>query len=75
MLTDNGYQITLDSDEVSPLDQNSMTDRLVFQKDNKEIKIAQVDWIADYFVYIVLKNGTKVFDIDISKIDLTKQLN
>lgn len=72
LLTDNCYQLTLDSDEVSPFDQNSMTDKLVFKNGNKKIEIAQVDWRDDYFIYEVLKNNTKVFDIDISKIDLDK---
>lgn len=72
LLTKNGYQLTLDSDEVSPFDQNSLTDKLVFQKDNKKIEIAQVDWRDDYFIYKVLINDTKVFNIDISKIDLDK---
>ncbi len=72
LLSDNGYQLTLDSDEVSPFDQNSITDKLVFQKENTKIEIAQVDWRDDYFIYKVLKNDTKIFDIDISKIDLDK---
>ena len=72
LLKDNGYQLILDSDEVSPFDQNSMTDKLVFQKASKKIEIAQVDWRDDYFIYKILKNDINVFDIDISKIDLDK---
>ena len=72
LLSDNGYQLTLDSDEVSPFGQNSMTDKLVFQKENKKIEIAQVDWRDDYFIYKLVKNDTKIFDVDINKIDLDK---
>jgi len=72
LLTENGYQVILDSDELSPFDNNSMTDKLIFRKANKKIEIAQVDWRDDYFIYKVLKNDLKVFDIDISKIDLDK---
>jgi len=72
LLNESGYKLTLDSDEVSPFDQNSMTDKLVFQNDNKKIEIAQVDWRDDYFIYKLVKNDTKMFDIDISKIDLDK---
>ncbi|HMG88801.1 MAG TPA: hypothetical protein VK589_02040 [Chryseolinea sp.] len=63
LLTDSGYQLTLDNDELSPFDPYSMFHKLVFQKGNKKIEIAQVEW--DY-IYNVLKNGTKVFDVDIS---------
>jgi hypothetical protein len=72
LLNDSGYKLTLDSDEVSPFDQNSMTDKLVFQNDNKKIEIAQVDWRDDYFIYKLVKNDTKVFDVDLSKIDHDK---
>ena len=72
MLSDNGYQLILDSDEASPFDQNSMTDKLVFQKENKKIEIAQVDWRDDYFIYKLVNNDTKIFDVDISKIDHDK---
>lgn len=71
-LNDKGYQLTLDSDKVSPFDQNSMTDKLVFQKDNKKFEISQVDWRDNYFIYKLVKNDTKLFDIDISKIDFEK---
>lgn len=72
LLSDNGYQLTLDSGEVSPFDQNSMTDKLVFQKKNKKIEIAQVDWRDDYFIYRLVKSDTIIFELDISKIDLDK---
>ncbi|MFA5431578.1 MAG: hypothetical protein WC319_01695 [Candidatus Paceibacterota bacterium] len=72
LLTENGYQLALDSDEVSPFDRNSMTDKIVFQKENKKIEIAQVDWRDDYFIYKVVINDTKIFEIDISKIGLDK---
>ena len=72
LLSDNGYQLILDSDEASPFDQNSMTDKLVFQKENKKIEIAQVDWRDDYFIYKLVNNDTKIFDVDISKIDHDK---
>jgi hypothetical protein len=72
LLGDNGYQLTLDSDEVSPFDRNSMTNKLIFQKENTKIEIAQVDWRDDFFIYQVVKNDTKLFDIDIRHINLEK---
>ena len=72
LFRDNGYEQTFDIDEVSPFEQNSMIDKLVFEKGNIKIEIAQADWRDDYFIYKVFRNSTKVFDVDISKIDLDK---
>jgi len=72
LLIEDGYQLTLDSDIVAPFDQNSMTDKLIFQKDNKKMELSQADWRDYYFIYQILKNDTKIFDIDIRNIELDK---
>ncbi len=68
-LQEREYNLTLDSDLVSPFDNNSITDKLIFQKEQSKIEINQKDWRDDYFIYQVLKNDKKVFEIDLNKLD------
>lgn len=72
LFLDNGFSLTLDSEELSPFDWNSMTKKLVFQNDKTKMQISQVDWRDDYFIYQIIKDNTKLFDIDTSKIQLDK---
>lgn len=65
LLTDNGYKLLIDSDELSPFDSSGMVNYLTFQKGNTTIKIDQLDWRDDYFVYYISVDGNKVFEIDI----------
>ncbi|MBX3240189.1 MAG: hypothetical protein KIT80_02960 [Chitinophagaceae bacterium] len=67
-----GYKLTLDSDLTSPFDINSITHKLVFKKGRSGIEISQKDWREDYFIYQVFKDEKKVFDIDVSKIDIDR---
>ncbi len=65
LLIDNGYKLLIDSDELSPFDSSRIVYYLTFQKGNTTIKIAQLDWRDDYFVYFISVDGNKVFEIDI----------
>lgn len=68
-LQDLQYELILDSDLSSPFDNNSLTDKLIFEKGNSKIEIRQEDWRDFYFIYQVFKNDKKIFEIDLSKID------
>lgn len=72
LFTENEYQLLIDSDELSPFDSSGMVDLLIFKKGNNQIKITQVDWRDDYFIYRIEVNGKKVFEIDIRKQDTFK---
>ncbi len=69
---DKDFQFILDSDKLSPFDQNSMTDKLILETKNSKVEISQKDWRDDYFIYEVFKNDNKVFEIDISKMDIDR---
>lgn len=75
LLTDNDYKLTMNSDEHSPFDPISMTDKLVFQKDNNRLELAQFDLLDQYFIYQVFKNNKIVFKINISKVDLDEAVD
>jgi hypothetical protein len=72
LLADNGFKLLVDSDELSPFDSSGMADYLTFHKDNKQIQISQLDWRDDYFVYYIRVDNKKVFEIDISTLDIDK---
>ncbi len=72
LFTKNEYQLLIDSDELSPFDSSGMVDSLTFEKGNNQIKITQVDWRDDYFIYRIEVNGKKVFEIDIRNQDTFK---
>lgn len=69
LLVDNGYQLLIDSDELSPFDNRGMVHNLSFQKGDRTIKVAQLDWRDDYFVYYISVDEVKVFEIDIGNQD------
>lgn len=75
LLTDNGYKLLIDSDELSPFDSSGMVKYLASQKGNKTIRIAQLDWRDDYFVYYISVDDKKVFEIDISNQDINKAVD
>lgn len=72
LLVDCDFQFVLDSDNVSPFDQNSMTDKLILEAKNSKFEIRQKDWRDDYFIYELFKSDNKVFEIDISKIEIDR---
>ena len=72
LLLDNDYKLLVDSDELAPFDKTGMVNYLTFQKGEKQIKITQVDWRDDYFIYRIEINGSKVFEIDIRNQDTYK---
>ena len=69
LFAENEYQLLTDSNELSPFDSSGMVDFLVFEKGNKQIKITQVDWRDDYFIYRIEVNSKNVFEIDIRNQD------
>jgi len=71
-LIENGYILLVDSDELSPFDSTKMIDYLTFKNGDKQIKIRQVDWRDDYFIYRIELNGQKAFEIDIRNQDIFK---
>jgi hypothetical protein len=66
------YEIFLDSDKVSPFDQNSMTNILILKRETSKIEITQKDWREDFFIYEVFKNDNKVFLIDVSEMEIDR---
>ncbi len=75
LLTDNGYKLLVDSDELSPFDSSSMVNYLTFQKGITTIKIAQLDWRDGYFVYYINIDNKKIFEIDIRNQDIKKAVD
>ncbi|WP_316832860.1 hypothetical protein [Pedobacter aquatilis] len=75
LLIENGYKLLVDSDELSPFDRSGMVDYFTFAKDNRQIKVTQVDWRDDYFIYRIEVNGSKVFEIDIRNQDISKAVD
>lgn len=75
VLLQNGYKLIVDSEELSPFDKSGMVDYLMFQKDDRQIKITQADWRDDYFIYRIEVNGRKVFEIDIRNQDTYKAVD
>jgi hypothetical protein len=72
LFLDNGFSLTLDSEELSPFENNSMTNKLIFKKDEKVVEVSQVDWRDDYFMYQIINDNTKIFNVDTSKIELDR---
>jgi hypothetical protein len=72
ILSEKGYKLIIDSQELSPFDKSGMVDYLTFQKGDRQIKITQADWRDDYFIYRIEMNVNKVFEIDIRNQDTYK---
>jgi hypothetical protein len=72
LLAQNGYDLLVDSDELSPFESSGQYEHLIFIKADKRIKICQADWRDDYFIYRIELNGQKVFEIDIRDQDTFK---
>jgi len=65
LLTDNGYKLILDSEELSPFDSRGMIQNLVMQKGDKKIEISQQDWRDDYFLYNIKLDDKNIFEMNI----------
>jgi hypothetical protein len=66
-LSDQGYKLILDSAELPPYDEDKQVENIRFQKGDKKIKISQLDWRDDYYIYYIEVNGDRLFEIDLSK--------
>ena len=66
-LSEKGFVLTVDSEELPPYDSSKITEHIIFQKENKEINITAKDWRDDYYIYLVKLNGNIVFEIDTSQ--------
>jgi hypothetical protein len=66
-LTEKGFQIFLDSDELPPYDSRSLTKNIIFKKDKIEIKVSAWDWRDSYFIFYIKVNDKKIFEIDLAK--------
>ena len=75
LLSENGYKLIVDSDELSPFDKGRMVDYLIFQKGDRQIQIAQTDWRDEYFIYKIEVDGSNVFEIDIRDQDTFKAVD
>jgi len=70
LLKESGYNLLIDSDELSPFDSSGMVHHLTCEKGNKQIRITQVDWRDVYYMYQIEVNDKKVFEIDISDLEI-----
>lgn len=68
------FQLVLDNDNVSPFDENSMTDKFILEAKNSKIQISQKDWRGDHFIYELSKNGNKIFEFKLSKIEVDRSV-
>lgn len=75
ILSEDGYKLLIDSDELSPFDSSAMVSYLAFEKGSKQIKITQADWRDDYFIYRIEVNNKKVFEIDIRNQDIDRSMD
>lgn len=74
ILLPKGYKLSKYSRDSAPYDSDNMFQHIVFKKLFRTIKIGQQDWRDDYNLYYILKNGKKIFTIDISKVEEDKAL-
>jgi hypothetical protein len=65
LLSENGYALLMDRDELPPFDSDGMVFFLTFGKDDRKIKIAQVDWRDSYYIYRIEVSNKKVAEINI----------
>jgi hypothetical protein len=73
-LIDKGFKISLDSEELSPFDNNSLTKKVIFEKGKTVIKIYQLDWRDAYDIYCIAKNDNIIFEIDTNELGLDKAM-
>jgi hypothetical protein len=66
-LTESGYKLILDSDELPPFDYDSIVKNFVFQKGYKKLKLIQEDWRDIYFIYHIELNDKSVFEINLQE--------
>lgn len=71
LLTENGYELILDNDSLSPFDINASTKKLIFVNKTSKIEIVQVDWRDDLSEYQLIKNNNVIVAIDFNKTELT----
>lgn len=75
-LTDKGYELILDSDELAPYDSNGTTKNIILSNQKKTIKFSAEDWRDFYYIFYIEINNKRVFEIDLSKnIDLDKAVS
>jgi hypothetical protein len=65
LLTQNGYKLILDSEELSPFDSRGMVQNFAMQKGEKKIEITQQDWRDSYFLYNIKIGGKNIFEMNI----------
>lgn len=61
------FHLALDSAELPPFDTNGMVDFVQYRKDAETFTISQMDWRDFPFEYGIIKNGRKVFVVDLNK--------
>ena len=69
LLSENGYELIMDRDELPPFNSDGMVFFLIFGKGERTIKIKQVDWRDLYYVYQIEVNKKKVSRIDVYDLD------
>lgn len=67
LLIENGYKLTLDSEELSPFDSRRMVKNFVMEKGIQKIKITQQDWRDSYFLYNIILGEKIIFELDIQE--------
>lgn len=66
-LTDNGFKVILDNEELSPFDKRKMVANIIYKREEKIVKLAQEGWRDDYFLYNIELNGNQRFQMNIRK--------
>jgi hypothetical protein len=64
-LTNNGFKLISDSDELPPFSKTRMVKNILFNNGNKKIKLTQQDWRDDYYLFNIEQNDKIFFSIDI----------
>lgn len=74
-LSDKGFQLIFDSDELAPFDNNSLIKSIVFSNQKDTIKFSALDWRDSYYIYYIEINNKKEFEIDLRINDIEKAVS
>lgn len=68
IFSENGYVISLDSEELAPYEHEHLFRQIVFTNGStKKVKFSIQDWRDSYYIYYIEVNDRKVFEIDLTK--------
>jgi hypothetical protein len=58
--------LTFDSSDLPPYDDESSASKIILERADKKIKIAQRDWRDYYFIFYIEIDGEKQFEINLN---------